>query len=173
MKLRVVPILMLSILVSCTSLPSSTSPPPLAAVTVASIRDNIGSGSPFSALQDISTLKRTDSQVPETEISRLYSDAVSAMGDLFQKAVADSEYGRALSIFHSASVLDVAGKLAPWTVDGLELERAKRYLKDDNPLVRAVMHIEEYLTGTSTLDLVFTFDGPRPWPQAISPARGR
>jgi predicted RND superfamily exporter protein len=35
-----------------------------------------------------------------------------------------------------------------------------KYLKDDNPLVRAVMHIEEYLTGTSTLDLVFTFDGP-------------
>jgi predicted RND superfamily exporter protein len=34
------------------------------------------------------------------------------------------------------------------------------YLKDGNPLVRAVRHIESHLTGTSTLDVVFTFDGP-------------
>lgn len=34
------------------------------------------------------------------------------------------------------------------------------YIKADNPLVTAVSHIEEHLTGTSTLDLVFDFQGP-------------
>ncbi len=34
------------------------------------------------------------------------------------------------------------------------------YLKDKNPLVRAVRHIEGHLTGTSTLDVVFSFDDP-------------
>jgi len=34
------------------------------------------------------------------------------------------------------------------------------YLKDKNPLVEAVRHIESHLTGTSTLDVVFSFHDP-------------
>jgi len=34
------------------------------------------------------------------------------------------------------------------------------YLKEENPLVKAVRHIEDHLTGTSTLDVVFSFDDP-------------
>jgi predicted RND superfamily exporter protein len=34
------------------------------------------------------------------------------------------------------------------------------YLKEKNPLVQAVRHIEEHLTGTSTLDVVFSFEDP-------------
>jgi hypothetical protein len=33
------------------------------------------------------------------------------------------------------------------------------YLKEANPLVKAVRHIETHLTGTSTLDVVFSFEG--------------
>jgi predicted RND superfamily exporter protein len=33
------------------------------------------------------------------------------------------------------------------------------YLKESNPLVKAVRHIEGHLTGTSTLDVVYSFDG--------------
>ncbi len=41
------------------------------------------------------------------------------------------------------------------------------YLKEKNPLVKAVRHIEDHLTGTSTLDVVFSFDDPG---QAKDPA---
>jgi hypothetical protein len=34
------------------------------------------------------------------------------------------------------------------------------YLKETNPLVQAVRRIERHLTGTSTLDVVFYFEGP-------------
>jgi hypothetical protein len=36
------------------------------------------------------------------------------------------------------------------------------YLKEGNPLVKAVRHIETHLTGTSTLDVVFSFEGQDP-----------
>ncbi len=62
---------------------------------------------------------------------------------------------------HKAHVLVATSVLVVLSLIGVFRLRVEttliEYLKENNPLVRAVRHIEEHLTGTSTLDVVFSF----------------
>ena len=60
----------------------------LAEITIQTIKDNINSGNPFLAIQDISALERRNSEeISSEELDDLYVDAKAAVSGLFKTAI--------------------------------------------------------------------------------------
>ena len=105
----------------------------LAEITIQTIKDNINSGNPFLAIQDISALERRNSEeISSEELDDLYVDAKAAVSGLFKTAISVSNYESAISIFRSAKILGIEHRFPSWNEIRLKVELAKRYLEEQN-----------------------------------------
>lgn len=105
----------------------------LTEITIQTIKDNISSGNPFLAIQDISALERRNSKdISFEELDNLYADAKDAISGLFKTAISDRNYESAISIFRSAKVLSIENRFPSWDEIRLKVELAKRYIEKQN-----------------------------------------
>ena len=131
--------------------------PSLDEVTIREIQESITSGNPFLALQDISSLKRVNREFSLTQLNRLYKDATVALFDLFRKAINQSDYRTALSIYYSAAVLGQESDLGEWNEQKILSEWALDLLAAENPTAALLVFRALLENGQPDPELLLNF----------------
>jgi serine protease Do len=116
-------------LAACRSVVLRDEPVPLTEVTKEQIERNISDGDPFAAIQDLDLLKRDGSEIPALQLEVLHKNAAEALKTMFAESLEAENFGKALSIFRSATSLSGGEEYEGWTQANLINEVAKGLLR--------------------------------------------
>ena len=134
-------------LVACRSVALLDEPAPLTEVTREQIERNISDGNPFAAIQDLDLLKRAGSEIPPLQLEVLHKNAAEALKTMFTESLEAKDYGKALSIFRSATSLSGGDEYEGWKQANLISELAKGLLKKGDTVAAYLTFSQALQTG--------------------------
>ena len=132
---------------ACRSLALLDEPVPLIEVTREQIERNISNGNPFAAIQDLDLLKRDGSAIPPLQLEVLHKNAAEALKTMFRESLDAKDYGKALSIFRSATSLSGGKEYEGWTQANLISELAKKLLEKGDTVAAYLTFSRALQTG--------------------------
>ncbi len=148
-KLLLLPGISLLLALSCQTMKDgSYEPPKLSEITVEQLKESIDTGRPFSAVQDISALRRENIGIEEEKLDSLYNKALEKIEELFFEAVEKKEFKRAFSIYKTGIVTGIEDRFEGWSEKDFYLALADTQLEQDKPIPGLVYFIRAMEEGT-------------------------
>ncbi len=125
-RIPILLILPIALLACTTTSGSGERPPSWRQSELQAARSYIESNEPFQAVEILSTLRRTDPNVPASELDSLSQLAASKAVELLKQAVERGDYRTALTLYRSQRLLDPAS-LSAWSEGELVLDLSEEY----------------------------------------------
>ncbi len=138
-KLLVIVGFVVILCLGCTTTQESEyEPPALSEVTVEQLNNLIENDSPFTAIQDISALRKEERGIDEQELNTLYERALEKVETIFHNSVKERAYDRAVSIYKSGRVLGIKTRFDGWDEKRLFIEMAEYTAREGSPVAALV-----------------------------------
>jgi S1-C subfamily serine protease len=150
-KILILPGISLLLMLSCQTMKdSSYEPPKLSEITVEQLNKSIDNDNPFSAVQDISALRRENIGIEEAKLDSLYEKAIEKIEVLFFDAIEQKEFKRAFSIYKSSIVIGIEDRFEGWSEKDFLIALADKQVEQDKPIPGLAYFIRA--TDAGTLD---------------------
>ena len=137
--------------VGCRTITGVTEVPPLSDVSRDRIESHIVEGRPSRALQDLDLLKRYGTTIPSDQLEELREDAEDSLLAMFNDALIEADFGKALSIFRSASAVtrgtSLGDEYGGWTESGLLAAKADDLLEKGEHVAAYMVYYDAIATG--------------------------